>query len=42
MLSLLPSDSFVTAAQRDVTGMRQELHLDLLGRKENSHDVKSW
>lgn len=38
----LPSDSFVTVAQRDVTGMWQELHLDLLGQKENSHDVKSW
>lgn len=38
----LSSDSFVTAAQRDVTGMWQELHLALLGQKENRHDVKSW
>ena len=35
----LPSDSFVTVAQRNVTGMWQEPHLDL-GQK-NSHDVKS-
>lgn len=37
----LPNDSFVAVARRDVTGMWQELHLDLLGPK-NSHDVKSW
>jgi len=38
----LPSDSFITLAQRAATGMWQERLLDLLGQKENSHHVKSW